>query len=327
MVSKEKLKLGAVFSLVLLTLIVLFGKHFLSGAESLNTHTEEDGGIKDNTDINAPKSIASRELIAFHTHFFCIDPSDPAHSGGYWFEITKDDSKTLQLRVSGVMNGKTSVEQSLLGEVQNIIEQYDLVQFNGIDRITDGLPAEHGPCSLSADYLSEEHLGFTMDGDPDSPWCIALKKLFFQVFASAGFSEFQSAAEDSAITNCTIIIGIEDLYYDYGIILDPAGETKFYRSVYDMSRDELREEKLIELDAALLEGLRKHIRESGIPACDDIDASNYDPTIVHQPGDFLDIAIDHENGRQLYLQVTGDSFTTEWFLMRDQLKEYLDSLF
>lgn len=142
---------------------------------------EEDGGINDNTDHSAPKSIASREITAFYTHFCCEDPDDPSHNGVHRFEIIKNDSGTLMLTASGVIKGSTEVNLSLLEKVQDIIERYDLVKQNGISCITKGLPVQYSPCSLSAEYASGEQLNFTIDGCPDEQWCIDLKNLFLGV--------------------------------------------------------------------------------------------------------------------------------------------------
>ena len=42
---------------------------------------------------------------------------------------------------------------------------------------------------------------------------------------------------------------------------------------------------------------------------------------------FVDVFIDYEDGRQLYLQASGEEIPDEWFPVRDRLKTYLDSLF
>jgi len=142
------------------------------------TQPEEDGGVKDNTNLSAPKSISSREIISFYTRFFCEDPNDSSYNGVYRFQISKTDSGKFLLSASGTIKGSIEVKASLLEDVQQIIERHELVKLNGISCVTQGLPVQYSPCSLSAEYISGEQLSFTTDGCPDSPWCIDLKNLF-----------------------------------------------------------------------------------------------------------------------------------------------------
>ena len=315
-----------VTALALLTVIAAVGIGSLTHRQPDSAQPEEDGGVKDNTDPGAPKSIASREIAALQTNFYCNDPLDASRSGGYRFELGETDSGELVLSVSGVIKDSVKAEKPLLDEVQSIIERHELVKLNGVDSVTQGLPSEYGPCSLSVDYTSGEHLYFQIDGDPDARWCNDLKELFFQAFVEAGYTEFSPTLDAVTITNCTIAIGIDELYYDYGFILDTDGIMRFYRSVYDMTRGEILEEDLVELDDTLLMDLQKTVEESGLGSLA-INGAEYDPTIEHRPGGFVDIFIDYENGRKLYLQAEGEEIPEEWFPMREQLQEYLDSLF
>lgn len=315
-----------VAALALFAVIAAVGICSLTHRQPNSAQPEKDGDVKNNTDPCAPKSIASREITALNANFYCNDPLDASRSGGYWFEIGKTDSGELALNVSGMMKAGVKMEEPLLDEVQSIIERHELVKLNGVDSVTQGLPSEYGPCSLSVDYASGERLYFQIDGDPDARWCRDLKELFFQVFAGAGYAEFLPPVEALSITNCTIAFGIDGLSYDYGFILDTNGVMRFYRSVYDMTKDEILAEDLIELDDTLLEGLQKIVEECGLGTLA-VDGAKYNPTIEHRPGGFVDIFIDYENGRQLYLQAAGEEIPDEWFSVRERLKTYLDSLF
>lgn len=317
---------SVVVAAAFLAVTAAVGIGFLAHRQPDSVQPEEDGGVKDNTDQDSPKSLTSREITALYTSFYCSDPLEPSRSGGYWFEIGENDSGELMLSVSGVMKGSSAVEPYVLEQVQEIIEAHELVKLNGVDSVTQALPPEYGPCSLSVDYVSGERLYFQIDGNPDARWCRDLKELFFQVFAGAGYAEFLPPVEALSITNCTIAFGIDDLTYDYGFILDTNGVMRFYRSVYDMAKGDILAEDLIELDDTLLEGLQKAVEEYGLGTLV-VDGVKYDPTIEHQPGGFVDIFIDYENGRQLYLQAAGEEIPDEWFPVRERLKTYLDSLF
>ena len=111
------------------------------------------------------------------------------------------------------------------------------------------------------------------------------------------------------------------------MILDENGEQQFYRSVYDMETNESLEEMMIEPDTALLDDLQSAIEETELQAlCNSLE-SEYDPRIEHKSGDFVDIAIEYQNGRRLTLQVAEKEITDDCFWVCDRLKAHLDSLF
>ena len=147
---------------------------------------EEDGGVKDNTNLSAPKAISSREITSFYTHFFCEDPNDSSHTGAYRFQISKNDSGKFLLNAAGVIKGSIEAKVALLESVQQIIERHELVKLNGINCVTQGLPVQYSPCSLSAEYISGEQLSFTTDGSPDFLWCLELKNLFIDAIHKSG---------------------------------------------------------------------------------------------------------------------------------------------
>ena len=143
---------------------------------------EEDGGVKDSTDHSAPKVIDSREITAFYTSFFCEDAKTPARTGGYWFEIGKNDSGTLILTASFSQKGGIAADEVLLKKIQRIIEQHELVKLNGLDCVTQALPVQYSPCSLSVSYSSGEQLYFRTDGEPDTRWYKDFLDLFLPLF-------------------------------------------------------------------------------------------------------------------------------------------------
>ena len=169
-------------SIIFAAITTTLGVNLRMKSKTSYTQPEEDGGVKDNTNLSAPKSISSREITSFYVHFFCEDPDDPSHNGVYRFQISKDDSGKFLLSASGEIKGSMEAKASLLEDVQHIIERHELVKLNGICCVTQGLPVQYSPCSLSAEYVSGEQLSFTTDGCPYSPWCLDLKNLLIDVF-------------------------------------------------------------------------------------------------------------------------------------------------
>ncbi|MBQ2751322.1 MAG: hypothetical protein IJF25_01980 [Oscillospiraceae bacterium] len=143
---------------------------------------EEDGGTKDSSNLSAPKAITSRDITAFYTSFFCEDDENAARTGRYWFEIGKNDSGTLILTASCSQKGGIAADEVLLEKIQRIIEQHELVKLNGLDCVTQALPVQYSPCSLSVSYSSGEQLYFRTDGEPDTQWYKDFLDLFLPLF-------------------------------------------------------------------------------------------------------------------------------------------------
>lgn len=158
---------------------------------ALNDGTQDplDGAHTESLDPDAPKTIASTEIIALSARFFCPDVDNPSQGSHYAFQILPDDNGGWILSSSAPTENRSSVDQSVLQEVQSLISTYDLASFNGLYSVTAGLPPEFSPASLSVDYASGEHLEFTVDGDPDFLWCAAFKELLLNILSLEGADE------------------------------------------------------------------------------------------------------------------------------------------
>lgn len=280
------------------------------------------GGNTEYTDPDAPKTIASREITAFRTGFWYRDARDESANGKYTFEIDEDRNGEWILTVSGVFQGSTTVDEATLNRVQELIDEYELVELNGWYSVTAGLAPEYSPCSMTAEYASGERLTFTCDGDPATPWYAAFWDCFIQKFINAGYAEFAPPREAVTIKNCTIDFSEGARAYSYGIITDEDGVQRFYRTEYDMEQRTLLRDDRAELDNALLEGLQNVIEECGFERL----ASSYDFYMKHEAEAYVDIAIGYENERRIYLQASGDEIPEEWHTMREALRAYLDPL-
>ena len=115
-------------------------------------HSEDDGpidgGATDNSDLNAPKSIGSTQIISFDCRFSTMDTDEPGKPGNHIYQLhaklengavrgmyrVRDTGETHSFRVS----------QKFLVEVQILVATYGLAQYNGHDYTVAGLPDEYG---------------------------------------------------------------------------------------------------------------------------------------------------------------------------------------
>ncbi|MBR5257944.1 MAG: hypothetical protein IKV51_03245, partial [Clostridia bacterium] len=79
---------------------------------------------------------------------------------------------------------QVQADGALIAAFQGIIDRFELAKFNGVDRVTAGLPPQFSPARLSVDYASGERLYFQMNGDPGAEWPRALFELFLGAASS-----------------------------------------------------------------------------------------------------------------------------------------------
>jgi len=162
--------------------LVAMGGNLMTGQNSIAAEIEEDGGIREHSNPDAPKSIYSREIVGLAVHFWLWDESG-SEGNSYTCEIRKSDDAVFLLTISGGAKGTVHVDAAFLGKLQQLIEQHGLVRLNGISRTISALPVEFSPCSLTVDYASGERLYFCLDNDPEAEWARAMRTLFLQALA------------------------------------------------------------------------------------------------------------------------------------------------
>ena len=153
---------------------------FLVGYDA-SAETPLCGGVTDRTDRTAPKVIESKEITAFSTSFLLRDETSPHGEIVHWsFTVKKDDSGKIAIEDG---SGTTvQAADTLLAELQQVIDRFDLAALNGIDRVTAGLPPVFGPCRLSVDYASGERLYFQKNSRPQEGWPRAMLEIFLGKF-------------------------------------------------------------------------------------------------------------------------------------------------
>lgn len=138
------------------------------------------GGVTDKTDHAAPKVIESKEITALNASFWMGD--EESHGQRWNLSARRDSSGNTSVSIEGAMQGQFQGEHTVLDTAQDIIDRFELVKLNGVDRVTAGLPPWFSPSRLSVEYASGERLFFHMNGDPQAGWPKAMLDIFLEVF-------------------------------------------------------------------------------------------------------------------------------------------------
>jgi len=169
-------------TMVAMLLLVAIGGSLMIEQDSVAVEIEEDGGIREHSNPDAPKLIHSRQIVGLSVRFWLWEESG-GQGNSYVCEISKTNDVVFSLTITGGVKGTVNVDAAFLGKLQQLIEQHGLVRLNGISQTTSGLPVEFSPCSLTVDYASGERLYFCLDNDPEAEWAKAMHKLFLQALA------------------------------------------------------------------------------------------------------------------------------------------------
>lgn len=138
----------------------------------------ETGGVTDRSDPNAPKKIESKDIVSFKTRF---ELRMGVWDYGYTFHAEKQpDGSALLSRSLGDSGTNIPVGPEFLVSLQEIIDKYGLAGWNGVDKVTAGLPNE--PTYFSCKYESGESIVFYMNSDTESEWGREIRDLFLPEF-------------------------------------------------------------------------------------------------------------------------------------------------
>ncbi len=164
---------------------------FRGGSDIINLEGDIiDGGIKDETNHLAPKTIKSKELTSFRTSFFRFIDQDYIDGRRYGFgmEINEDGTYIIS---EGYYDDRIECEtdSDFAVRLDAIIREYDLIASNGVSKVTAGLPPEYGPWEMRALYASGEKLNFYENGEPTADWTEAVLELFANEFSRHGIDD------------------------------------------------------------------------------------------------------------------------------------------
>ena len=131
---------------------------------------EEDGGVRDNSDPDAPKIIESDFIISFQCELSALDRME---------EDTYLSGKNYRLKArlkDGAVKGHYypygpqgeeilfAADHSFMYKLQEVAAKYDFAQYNGTDISVSGLPEMYG-ASLEIVYASGERISASNNQD------------------------------------------------------------------------------------------------------------------------------------------------------------------
>ena len=277
------------------------------------------GGVEDNTDYDAPKTIESKELTSLSMQFYAYgDFYSDVGEGLFRYEL-KEEAGKLILAETSYYNVTSEVDKGLLAEAQALIDKYHLASLNGRDRVTGGLPPDYGPWSFKAVYASGEKISFYEDGDPYAEWTRAFRKLFNRALTEAGIEATAPDPADYTIDHFSLEFNDGALGCHYGTLETEEG-TKLWCQVWDMDKNELVSERYAGMEDGFLEKFSDEIEALELQRLDSVGGQ----FIEHTPDGYLEIHIDYVSGRKIYGDYGPDEIPEAWKEVRGEVREFLD---
>ncbi|MBQ0059263.1 MAG: hypothetical protein KBS83_04805 [Lachnospiraceae bacterium] len=283
------------------------------------------GGVVDETDEHAPKVIESKDITDFYADYYVEDYKVPERSGSYYCKITTDEDGIHTLKIEGYPESyEEVVDDSLLAEIQAIIDRNKLVEMNGYSKVTSGLPPEYQACHMNVVYASGETLNFKVNNDPDGAWNTELYHLLEKYLIETGHEELNPPVEVTTITHFHIAFNEDDTFYEYGFITMGEDEERFYRAYGSMtdSSDETGGMTTAEVTPELYEGLQQIIEETDMDALHAPETVSF--SLDRTAEGYLEIYVDFESGRQIYAEYGPGEIPDCWEAQRTVLKKFMD---
>lgn len=172
------------------------------------------GGTTDKTDPNAPKSIASHEITAFSASFYLRGEWARGQSSRlYTFTVSVENG--VLTAAEPTLGVTKPADDALLSALDETIRAYDLMEQNGVYRVTAGLAPDYQACSVEALYASGETLRFTVNNDPEAAWAKAVYLLFADWFAQNGDDSLLPPQTTGTVTDVTLQQNEDGVYLWY----------------------------------------------------------------------------------------------------------------
>ncbi|MCF0110709.1 MAG: hypothetical protein HUJ58_02330 [Erysipelotrichaceae bacterium] len=127
-------------------------------------------------DDTAPSVIVSENIESFCANYYNCALQCEEYNGFFRVTVMKNEDGQWELKEEkrGI---SVIVKEDFLQAVQMIVKENNLVKQNGVYSVTDGLPEEYQPCSVTVVYDSGEKLYFTVKNEPEGAWHQKLTEL------------------------------------------------------------------------------------------------------------------------------------------------------
>ena len=244
----------------LLTTILAFG---LFGCKK---ERPISGGTTDKSDPNAPKEIKSKDIAEFKVNF-SLDTRKNINGDSFYYFVIKNDDNGVLTAFENRLGISHEADEELLNGLQEIIDKYRLVLYNGVYRVTAGLPPEYQSRTLNVIYKSGEALNYTENNNPSEKWTAAVYDLFAKWFADRGIDSLYPERENSQVIRMDIEKVENSIVTKYETMIvgeDKAidGEKRLLtKVVYDNAKQELIMRKFIKIPEDYYKNLTEILRK------------------------------------------------------------------
>ena len=347
---KRKNGKGVILMAALLSLLVLF----LLTACTQDAEPEPepiDGGTTVHTDANAPKVIESKDITAFSLNCYLSNRwrGDEEH----FFSFRIQDIGGVQTASEEESGASFPADEALLTALQEIVDEYDLAQFNGVYEVTAGLPPECQPRTLRVEYASGEILTFTENNEPVAAWAERVYEVFADWFAANGNDSLRPAKETSLVTRLDLRMRAGSIWTEYGGINVQAedaidGQTYLLQQeIYNEEKQETVKEHFILFPEGHYEVLTEILDRHDVVL--KYDFSRYDRQACdygnHDEGYYgfgskttadgeedsedlyVDLYVEYESGRRMTIETRKASEIEGLQPLLEDLQAYLEPLF
>ena len=319
----------------LLCALALFG---LGGCQPADPDPDAptSGGTTDRTDYDAPKEIKSKDISVYYATFFLTGEWRPGIEGDqFTFEI-KDDGNGVLTAYENSTGISSPADDALLAAMQGIIDEYELVQRNGVYRVTAGLPPEFQDCTLTVDYASGEHLTFTTNNNPDEKWIQQTYLTFANWFAEKGDDTLLPPKRTEKVVKMRYHFKDNGILTEYGGInvqeenaID--GETYLLeKDVYDMEKEETLEWKFVKFPEDYYEQINKIISHYDLSAYDHYSVYYWMNPLEEEDEPqlaALQLHLKYESGQQIHIDTNNAEVIDALRPLLADIAAYQDALF
>lgn len=243
--------------ILIVSIIVMISAFAFCGCGSSEKY--ESGGTINKTDYNAPKEIKSDKLVSFSVGFFHEGDYGKEGDRYYTFIVKPDDNGKIMLQDDDTGENKIEVDEAVLNDLQDIIREYKLVEKNGYNKITAGLPPQYDTCYLEAVYDSGEYISFKINSDPEAEWTGAIRDYFAKVYADYGDDKYLPSEETKKVVRFELTVKNGDKGY---FIREQ--DTYLILEEFDYLSSEMLLETRTEAASKLYEELSKLVSETNL---------------------------------------------------------------
>ena len=299
---------------MLLCSVLLFGCDNSEEIDGGNTTIEDD----------VPKTIESKDITGFYASFYIYDRSFGNDEHDFEFEIKKNKDGELYAYEN---NSKSSyqADEELLKQLQQVIDDNNLVQYNGLYDVTQGLPSEYSARSFKAEYASGEELYFTMDNDPSAKYAIDIYDVFVKWFSSHGIDSLYPREETTTISKLYLVYEHDDVCVIYDNF-EEGGKEYIYRYVENNNEySQMKDDRKVTMPDDYYDVITKIVEESKLNEL--YLSDSFTKGIDKEAKTCIDLNIEYGTSKSIIIETSDEDEMKLLMPAVNNLMNYLDSWF